>query len=229
MVECTYGDLGSDRTLILIGGSHSLQWLPALEDIALKRGLRIVTMTKSSCIFFDATDPEHFIAAAKAYGLDDPESCLKWNRAARHRVMEVDPAAVLTIGTRGHGPDETVPGIFRSLWRDLAAADISVLALRDNPWFATDVVECVAEAADNPSTCDQPRAELLKPIDPGAGLDGPLLSFVDLSDLYCDSARCWVVRDGVLLYRDRHHLTASFVRRHASRLETEIAALIDQS
>ena len=48
LIECVYGVEDAGRTLVLVGGSHSLQWLPALDDLAQAVDLRIVSMTKSS-------------------------------------------------------------------------------------------------------------------------------------------------------------------------------------
>jgi len=47
--RCEYGDLTSDQTIVLYGDSHAAQWFPALELIGKKRGIKIVSLTKSAC------------------------------------------------------------------------------------------------------------------------------------------------------------------------------------
>ena len=46
-----YGDPSSTRTLALVGGSHSVHWLPALEVIAKKQGWRIVVLHEEQLPF----------------------------------------------------------------------------------------------------------------------------------------------------------------------------------
>jgi peptidoglycan/LPS O-acetylase OafA/YrhL len=46
---CVYGDRGSATTVVLFGDSHAMQWFPAIERIALRRGWRLVQLTKAGC------------------------------------------------------------------------------------------------------------------------------------------------------------------------------------
>jgi hypothetical protein len=45
---CVYGDPRSSRTVVLFGDSHALQYFPAVERIALARGLRLVHLGKAA-------------------------------------------------------------------------------------------------------------------------------------------------------------------------------------
>lgn len=74
--------------------------------------------------------------------------------------------------------------------------------------------------------CDEPRATLLAGISPAEGLDLAGVTFADFTDLFCDETRCWAVRDGILVYRDRSHITNSFARVHAGRLSAAIERVI---
>lgn len=40
----------------------------------------------------------------------------------------------------------------------------------------------------------------------------PEVSFLDLSDKICDKKWCWPVKGQVLVWRDSHHLTATYAR-----------------
>lgn len=46
---CEYGDITSKKTIVLYGDSHAAQWFPALDLIGKKRGIKIVSLTKSAC------------------------------------------------------------------------------------------------------------------------------------------------------------------------------------
>ena len=49
VLTCTYGDPDGERTMVLVGGSHSAHFQPALHEIALQFGWRLETKTKSGC------------------------------------------------------------------------------------------------------------------------------------------------------------------------------------
>ncbi|MEO6470735.1 MAG: acyltransferase family protein, partial [Aeromicrobium sp.] len=48
-VSCTYGDPKGDVSIALIGNSHAVHWLPALDRVAKKSGWRITTYLASGC------------------------------------------------------------------------------------------------------------------------------------------------------------------------------------
>lgn len=217
--ECRYGVPDGVRTIVLVGGSHSLQWLPALEKIAAERHYTIVNMTKSACLFsLDDT----------SISLVDQKSCLAWARAAVARIGELVPDLVLTIGTRGRGAGEHVPQGYLDAWTALGRHTIPVLALRDNPWFNFDVIGCLEAEGASHDDCAVARAEVLGDVAAAAGDLPGNVAFADFSDLFCDDATCWAVRDGILVYRDEHHITGTFALVHADRLEQAIDSALDR-
>jgi hypothetical protein len=48
---------------------------------------------------------------------------------------------------------------------------------------------------------------------------------VDLSDWFCDASACPPVSGNVLVYRDSHHVTATFARAMADVLGAELGVL----
>lgn len=51
LLGCRFGDEESERVIAIVGGSHSLQWLPAFRVFAAKAGFAVVNYTKSYCLF----------------------------------------------------------------------------------------------------------------------------------------------------------------------------------
>src|SRR5690606_30256 len=83
--ECAYGDPSAARTMVLFGDSHAAQWFPALERIALTRGWRLVSLTKSGC---PAVDVSLFnLALGRPY-----EECDAWRDAVMRRIASERPA-----------------------------------------------------------------------------------------------------------------------------------------
>jgi peptidoglycan/LPS O-acetylase OafA/YrhL len=218
------------RTVALVGGSHSIQWLPALEQIAERNRWQISVITKESCVFGDPADLSIF---------EDyfHPSCAIWYRAALDMLLAEPPDAVIALATRPlFGPasrgrwrvkGERIPDGYRIAFDALADADIPVIALRDTPWMAFDVPTCVFwPLRGSPEACSRPRSELLDDATFREGLGTlPLnVAVVDMTDAFCDLERCEAVRDGVLLYHDWHHITATYARNLSGLLEERLAA-----
>lgn len=201
---CDFGDLNSSRTIYLVGGSHSAQWLPPLRSIATEAGYKLVSMTKSSCRFFDTTAP-----GMQTYMTS---SCRKWNDSAISELERDKPDIVVTLvnTTRDAAP----AGILMAIER-LAASGIKVVALRDTPDLARDLRPCISQfqSRERPD-CEIPREELL---DDAAyaqtvtTLPKGVVS-VDMNDTLCDPQKCLIIRGNTLLWRDSDHITASYAK-----------------
>lgn len=201
------------RTIVVTGGSHSIQWMPALERIGKAIDWEFIVVDKARCPFLGANvldTPDEFANAA----------CLVWNERAEGIIHGLDPDAVFVLGTRTQvGRAEYVHQPSVRAWQKLAEAGIGVLAIRDVPRFSHDVPECVASAAD-PATCGIRREESL--LDENPLLSQPGLpdrfAALDLTAGICPDDACEPVIGNVLVYRDDDHLTGSYARSLAPAL-----------
>jgi len=203
-------------TLAVVGGSHSSQWLPALKMIAERSGWQVIAFTKSNCPFY----------LGKSVVSKEIESCREWNNNVLQAVLKLHPDAVFTTSTRYNDDagDEFVPDGYLTAWEQLSAANIRVIALRDNPDFEFDVSACVElHGADSP-LCSLPRHKLLEVPSPTDLLPNPppTVRFIDLSDYFCDRTTCRPVIGNVLVYRHMNHITATYVRTLAPMLQSEL-------
>lgn len=219
---CVLGDRDGTFTVAVVGGSHSSQWLPALETIAAgPASVRIIALTKSDC-------PFHL---GKSVSDTELDSCGAWNNSVMEQVVRLRPDIVLMTSTRYDNGDEYVPEGYIAAWRRLGEAGIEVVALRDNPDFEFDVSACVElHGADDP-LCSLPRARMLETPSPVEALR-PLLThvrFIDLSDYFCDRTTCPPVIGNVLVYRHKNHVTATYVRSLAPMLYRAIQAAVGVS
>jgi hypothetical protein len=98
-------------------------------------------------------------------------------------------------------------------------------------WF--DVPACLSRRSARllmARECVYRRAQSLSKVavdaqtEAGRGLN---VSFIDMNDQICSTAKCQVVRNGTIVFTDDNHLTASFSRSVApvlgSRLEAALA------
>lgn len=113
----------------------------------------------------------------------------------------------------------------------LQSRGLRVVLFRDTPDIGTELVEhCKFTPRFNPEQCSFPRRQFL---DYRAQEDAfvrdlrakfPSLAVYDPIDALCDRELCYLMRDGVLLYRDNHHLSVNGSRLVASDLKRWMAA-----
>lgn len=203
VIQCDYGQTGdSEYTVALVGGSHSAHWLPALEQVAENESIKIESYTKSSCRF-NADGGEY-------------DSCETWNQDLVEELVEEKPDVVFTTAnTSDIEQSNDIPKGFVAQWERLEEAEVEVLALRDNPWFSKDIPSCVEENKNNLDECGGTKEELLGETVPWDDREKEMpenVTFTDFNDYICDDGQCDPVEGNVLIYRDAHHLTATYSR-----------------
>jgi peptidoglycan/LPS O-acetylase OafA/YrhL len=202
---CNYGiQAGARKTIALVGGSHSEHWLPALEGIAHKQKWNIIAITKSSC---------PFVSGGPEWG----SSCVQWNESVHDILIDLKPDVVFTTSTRiskRRNSREELPSDYIESWDRLGKNGITVMAVRDNPRLRENNLECVDAHPTDILKCARPRAEMLSDVDPATKLEKKPenVSFIDLTDRFCDEAHCFPVIGNVLVLRDSHHITIEYAR-----------------
>ena len=211
---CLYGDPASPVRVALVGDSHAAQWLPLLQAHAEREGWALYSYTKSACTFSDAV----VVLEGREY-----RACTEWNRNLVAALRDLGPALVVTSQSRGHqahgardieaGRRALADGL-RSRWRTLRDAGMRVLVIADTPWMRTDVPDCLAAGPERGDACDTPVAEAFGMPDTilMAMPSSPGVVFADLNPHLCSDAACPAIIGGQVVWRDQHHLTASYAR-----------------
>jgi hypothetical protein len=230
--NCVFGNLASPTTVVLLGDSHAAQWFPAFERLAGERDWRLVTLTKAACAAADV--PVWNAALKRAYG-----ECATWREAAFKRIEQLDPALVVVSDSRSHtlvvdgrrlplaeAPDAWADGLERTIRRVSAAAD-DVVVIGDTPRSSFDPPECLSAHLDSTLACATSYAKATARGHTQSELEVATAAgaiFVDPTPLVCPSDPCPVVLGRILVYRDGHHLTATFARTLAPYLARELPA-----
>ncbi|MCG5467346.1 acyltransferase [Micromonospora sp. LAH09] len=230
--SCTYGDRDSAVEVALAGDSHAAHWVPALQAIAKERGWRLVTYIKTTCSFLKAP-----ITIA---GRTDP-SCTEWNsrlRAAltgerRPRLLIVSSVTQIPLvgGSTpppGSATADAQTTALSETWSEVTGAGLPLVVIRDTPSFTVDMAECVSAHRERLTACAQPRERALawgRPQERAAAAV-PDVRLADLNDAICPTEPCPAVIDGLLVYRDAHHLTATYARSLAPRLHDRLRHLV---
>lgn len=206
------------RTVALIGDSHASVWRPAFEQVIRAKGWRAVSLSRAGCPLT--------LAHPHLPGLARQRNCMAWNRQAqafvrRHRRISL----VFLAAHRGHvipPPGETPHAAqlagYEAAIRGLLRAGVAhVVVLRDTPRSEAVTLGCIESAVavhrSPGSACAVPRIYALRsdPLAQAArALALPRVSVIDLSRLWCGPASCPPVIGGVLVLRDRQHMTDAF-------------------
>jgi peptidoglycan/LPS O-acetylase OafA/YrhL len=223
---CVFGDEDSSFRVVAIGDSKVTQWNAALENFGNAQGWRVEIVSKSGCWFSRA----HQIKDGAFY-----PGCSEWNELVFAMLAADPPDVVITSHAASLGymrPTDDVSDATSQaasdglalLWQDLEAIGIEVIVLLDNPHPPNPPrYECVAEHPEDLTACDFDRqvgtSESAAPTQLTAAAVVPEVVVVDLSNLLCRPDVCPVVIGNILVYRQSHHVTETFVRAVSSLFE----------
>ena len=83
--------------------------------------------------------------------------------------------------------------------------------------------ECLATGR-KPSVCGVDRDRAMAQVDPTLAIAGqyPNMTFLDYTDGICNDTYCPAVVGNIVVYRDFHHLTATYIRSLIPALEGDL-------
>jgi hypothetical protein len=182
--ECTYGDVNSDKTIVIYGDSHAAQWFPALEKIAIKRGIKLVSLTKSACPAVDA-------------------KCAEWRKNSYERIKSIRPLAVIMSSFQYFSPpakDLNPQAWWRNgqikLFNSLKGASEHLIYISDTPHPLVNIPSCLA--INESSECDTSEKSPVLVI--------PSFEAIDPTPWLCTEI-CPAIKDSIVAYRDRSHIS----------------------
>ncbi|MER7556544.1 acyltransferase family protein [Nocardioides sp. NPDC126508] len=231
---------GYAKRLLMVGDSHAVAPVGALDLIGKQRNWRIDVAARAAC---------HWNARPLGQDIaDNRPACAEWNRQleAYLRAPEQQDldAIIVTHSARkttqplgGETPYEsTVNGLVEA-WSHRPSKDVPVIALVDNPMFEPDnaaylrtTLGCIQRHSPETAgeACGRPRADVLvKDPHRDAVAHDPNAHLVDLTDLFCEDRVCPAVIGNVIVYRDGNHITSRYARTLAPYLGQELAQFVD--
>jgi peptidoglycan/LPS O-acetylase OafA/YrhL len=210
VVLCTSGDTSGQKTMMLIGGSHTAHWFPAIDQIAKERGWKLVTALKDACRFTMVEDES---------AIGGP-SCHDWNLSLMDLVEQNPPELVVTTSTVSDGGGEFTPDGYVDQWKNLEALGVGVVGIRDTPRWMRDPVDCLWAHSDEMSACFVEREKSLADFDPAAQrTDIPAnVTLIDVDHLICDDRICPATKGDLVVYWDLSHLSATFAKSLAGAI-----------
>lgn len=226
---CEYGDTSSNETMYVIGGSHSEMYLPALDAIGKKHGIKMILMVKMGCALYQNE---------KWDGSEYPECQTYSDNVVNYILANPPTKGIFHTSTRpstvsGSGPEIVPPGYVDSM-RKFGQKNIPMYLVRDIPWSQNDdgglkdEKICVSKARGQGSDIDQECgfdvAGHMAAEDPSLTAYSaiPGITLMDLSDTFIKDGKVHPVVGNVLVYRDSHHLTNMFAQTQTEELDKQM-------
>ena len=220
-----YGDLLATKTIALAGGSHAEMWITALDILGKQNHFKVRTYLKMGCPLTAEAEP-------KQSGVPYPQ-CREWVDKVMPMIIADKPDAVFTNTTRprDNEPGDWVPDDYLPIFAQFAQAGIPVLGMRDSPWphngsGAINTPDCLSKSSNE--ECSTTREWALEPTDPTLGIvqEFPNVHPIDVSDGICDPTMCPAVVGNIIVYKDWHHLSATFIRSLIPELQRQMQAAL---
>ncbi|THU03707.1 acyltransferase [Lampropedia puyangensis] len=209
---CEYGEENAAKTAVLLGDSIGAQWFPTLAAMLDTRQWKIIVLTKSSCPIVD--EPFFYERIGREF-----TECEAWRNKAitwlQHR--HIDRLFIGSTASYAFTDQQWVEGTHRVLAR-LTPHARAVYLLEANPTLGVHGPQCLMQNSDKESqacssSTNSPRythvASLLK----GTTSVYTNVHWLETSSVVCPAGQCDAIRDGVIVFRDAQHLTASFTAR----------------
>jgi peptidoglycan/LPS O-acetylase OafA/YrhL len=240
---CRFGDPAGSRVVVLFGDSHAAHWFPALDAAARRQNWQLWFWAKSGCGYADV---QEWLASYRR----EYTECSAWRRSAMARIAALPRVDLVVVGRaisylgqvldadgdlldRGAAAGVWAAGAERT-FEALGAGDRRVLLLRDVPRPGFDVPACLS-SRDDPVACSFPQAGHVHPDEQLWTAERSVterlgVQVADLSGLVCPADPCGVVSPGgAILYRDEHHLTATFARESANKVAAVLRRYLPRS
>jgi peptidoglycan/LPS O-acetylase OafA/YrhL len=213
---CTFGDTSSKETVVVLGDSHAMQWMPALDRYGQRAGYRVLTMYKAECPVPDVTvwSPSRSRPGSRELY---PE-CAQWHDDAMRHIRKLAPAAVViayhqaNISRRGSGSvPEWLAGLRRSL-ADLERSGAAIVQIGTNPTLVEDPGLCLSRPGADPARCVggyRDRNRVVAELRLVQAMGG---TAIDIAPWFCLNTRCPAIVGHWIAYANDGHLSAQYVR-----------------
>ena len=218
---CHFGsDDANAPRVALVGDSHAAMLVPGLSEQVADEGWSLDVFVGWGGAW---TDPSTFGAGPQRTYMQAVDTAL------RSGDYDVVLATARRDPTQTEQESSTRVAAMETAWRETQDSGTRVVVLRDNPTITQEALDCVTQAADgaDTSTCSVSSADAFAGTDDlVVAADDTGADVVDLASFFCRDDTCPIVIGNVIVYRDQHHITATFSKTLAPYLMERLRPLV---
>ena len=194
-----------------MGDSHANSWIPAYDAFGKANHWKVIEYAKAACppgVYPNDVDP----ITNRLY-----TQCNTWRSAVFDRIRQVKPAYVI-VASELRTLDIDTSGMVETI-HQLQAAGSRVIYQEDtpNPEKVGSVPDCLAKHPSNIQACSldrqQPTTRLEGMIQrkvENAAVTAAGARLIDPTNWYCTATTCPPVINGIVVYADNSHTTATY-------------------
>ncbi|MCS5731497.1 acyltransferase [Herbiconiux moechotypicola] len=223
---CRFG-ADESPTIALFGDSHAAQWFPALLDFATANGYAVETYTKSSCPSVDLPLLRNGVPYT---------ACDTW-RANVIADMQADPPMAVLLANFGVAEPVDRTTDYTDAWGaglrsmvEQLQAFTSVGLIADTPNMGETPSLCLSAHLEDTRPCERAASEALsaptRQVESEVA-DELLTMTIDLTPFFCSDV-CSPIIGNEVVYRDSHHMTATFSSSLSGALGDQLTAQLPQ-
>lgn len=217
---CFYGDQRHPRLRVaLVGDSVANQYRSILADMATSRHWLVISDLHSQCPWTaTVTTLQH---SGAPYTV-----CRDWGaRVLRDLLTRYHPDVLVTsdrpvLGTAAHPAADAVSfgqiaGGMVTYWRQLAAHGTRIVAVRESPEPGRNIPDCLSRPGATMRSCTTPTRKAIvahSPLQQAVARMGAAAELLDVNPEICYPSVCPPIIGNVVVYRDTHHLTQTYIR-----------------
>jgi peptidoglycan/LPS O-acetylase OafA/YrhL len=233
--RCIYGNPKGTYTVALVGDSHASALFPGVNAVAKAHGWKLIPYLKINCSFLDFTDLMWFGPPLAPY-----PQCMTWNSVVMSKLQKTAPNLIIISMSRwiftNSNAEETVSAESSSLIRMIRKlpASSKVVIIQDPPLpTAEKVPDCLSANLTDWRKCAYTRREGF-----GSGMGSREVAaskatgagLINLTSAICPgTGDCPVVINGMIAWRDEHHLTATFSASLGPAIDAQLVAILNSS
>ncbi|MFC5579624.1 acyltransferase family protein [Rhodanobacter terrae] len=223
---CAFGPSDAKHTVVLMGDSIGAQWFPAVAEVFNRPDWRLLVLTKSSCPMVD--EPIFYPRIERDY-----VECSTWRKNASQQVAALRPDIVIlgSVQTANFNRTQWVEGTARLL-KVISGSAGHVYILRGTPHLPFDGPNCLSSKNWLPwlhlshSTCQasgfsKSDNNVYHWLQEASGRFGNV-SMLDLNGAICPDGLCRAEQDGMVVFRDSQHMTATFAKSLGKELGQQL-------
>jgi peptidoglycan/LPS O-acetylase OafA/YrhL len=222
-VPCSMGDTSSHKSLVIVGDSHALMWMPDIIKFGQSKGFDVHPIIKYGCTVADWAGPEK------------TRECVSWYKWAVPRARAMHPA-LLILATRYDVPPSesevqfTGPNAVKNVSAFGAAVRSSaqqVAIIGDPPGQEQEPTDCLLSPRSTLKRCSfsetPPQAELTTNMESATKAFGV---FLDTTPWFCYQGVCPMVVGHTVTYFDRSHITDDYAEELAPLFVKALARVL---
>jgi peptidoglycan/LPS O-acetylase OafA/YrhL len=222
---CYYGTKGGTR-IVLLGDSHALHWMPALDLIGKAYNYEIIPIAKVNCAFMDVK----LYAGRLGHSYT---SCTKWRANVVKKINELNPALVILSQTwylEEGKPNEIRPQYYAdATGRMLYKIPFPTLIFSDTPFGQNNIPTCLNRNRNNVAKCVVTKTAAYGKRGHTRDLliaEQRNLPIFDFTAALCPSTKCAPIIDGRIVFHDHHHLTTTMAKYLATPIGVALSQII---